>query len=312
MEALLFNNIGEEAYEVYDNLTTGVEHETYEDAITLVDGHFAPKSNMSYERYLFRNFKQDYDEKVHQFCVRVKQQALKCNFGDANSEIKQQLILATNSNKLRHYCFRNPDIKLENLLTNAKTLEAECQAEEIGEMSNDGEDVNLTRNSKKENKADKRAKDTGKSKYFGRKSSQDSTQKTCIRCGGSYPHMAQCPAIGKTCNHSHRKHHFERRCRHKYRSNMGHGEALNYLTASSPISKSKSDFDNEVFTVQALQLSFMSLIQTRTCAIELYLICLHPTSDKRESDKQEVKEKNVKANNKQFDDSKILKPLENT
>ena len=51
MEALLFNNIGEEAYEVYDNLTTGVEHETYEDAITLVDGHFAPKSNMSYERY---------------------------------------------------------------------------------------------------------------------------------------------------------------------------------------------------------------------------------------------------------------------
>ena len=107
-------------------------------------------------------------------------------------------MLAINSKKLRHYCFRNPDIKLENFLTYAKTLEdAECQAEEIGKMSKDVEDVNLARKSKKQSKADERAKDMGKDKYFGRKSSQDSTKKTCIRCGGSYPHTSQCPAIGK-------------------------------------------------------------------------------------------------------------------
>ena len=125
-----FNKIGEEAYEVYENLKIGAEDETYEDDFTLVDGHFARKSNISYEPYLLRNFKQDSDENIHQFCIRVKQQALKCNFGDTNSEIKQQLVLVTNSNKLRRFCFRNPDIKLENLLTCAKTLEdTECQAE---------------------------------------------------------------------------------------------------------------------------------------------------------------------------------------
>ena len=195
-------------------------------------------------------------------------------------------MLAINSKKLRHYCFRNPDIKLENFLTYAKTLEdAECQAEEIGKMSKDVEDVNLARKSKKQSKADERAKDMGKDKYFGRKSSQDSTKKTCIRCGGSYPHTSQCPTIGKTCNHSLREHHFERRCRHKYRSNAGHEEALNHLTASSPISKSESNSDNEVFTIQALQLCFMSLIQT--CII--WTMCywaifdlLNPTSDKRD------------------------------
>ena len=34
-----------------------------------------------------------------QFYKRVQQQALKCNFGDTNTEIKQQFIIATSSNK---------------------------------------------------------------------------------------------------------------------------------------------------------------------------------------------------------------------
>ena len=186
-------------------MTTGAEDETYEAVITLLDGQFAPKSNISYERYLLRNFKQNPDERIHQFYVRVKQQVLKCDFGDTNSEIKPQLILATNGNKLRRYCFRNSDITMENLLTYAKTLEdAESQAEEIEKMSNNVEDVNFTRKSKKQNKADEGAKEIGKGGYFGRKSSQDSTQKTCFRCGGGYPHTAQCPAIVKTCNHCHK------------------------------------------------------------------------------------------------------------
>ena len=104
-------------------MITGAEDEMYGDVITLLNEHFALKSNINYERYLFWNFKRNSDEKIHQFYIRVKQQALKCNFGDTNSGIKQQLILAPNSNKLRRYCFRNPDITLENLLTYAKTLE---------------------------------------------------------------------------------------------------------------------------------------------------------------------------------------------
>ena len=56
-KSLLLNDIGEEAYEVYKNLTTGAEDKTYEAVITLLDGHFDPKSNISYERYFFRNFK---------------------------------------------------------------------------------------------------------------------------------------------------------------------------------------------------------------------------------------------------------------
>ena len=165
-KALLLNFIGEEAYEVYENLISGAEDETYEAVITLLDRHFARKSNISYERYLFQSFKQNSDERIHQLYIRAKQQVLTCDFGDTNSEIKQQLIIATNSNKLRRYCFRNADITLENLLTYAKTLEdAESQAEEIEKTSKDVEHVNFTRKSKKQNKADEGAKEIGKSGY---------------------------------------------------------------------------------------------------------------------------------------------------
>ena len=95
---------------------------------------------------------------------------MKCDFGDTSSETKQQLVLATSSNKLRRCCFHNPEITLENLLTYAKTFKyAESQAEEIERMSKDVTDVNLKRKSKKQNKTDKRAKDIGKDKYFGKK-----------------------------------------------------------------------------------------------------------------------------------------------
>ena len=47
-KALLLNYIGEEAYKVYENLTSGAEDEMYETVITLFDGHFAPKSNISF------------------------------------------------------------------------------------------------------------------------------------------------------------------------------------------------------------------------------------------------------------------------
>ena len=47
-KALLLNYIGQEAYKVYENLTSGAEDEMYETVITLFDGHFAPKSNISF------------------------------------------------------------------------------------------------------------------------------------------------------------------------------------------------------------------------------------------------------------------------
>ena len=77
----------------------------------------------------------------------VKEQAAKCDFGATlDTEIKQQIILATENNKLRRYCFRNRDVTLQQLLLHIKRLEdAEIQGREIAKITENVVAVNLTR-----------------------------------------------------------------------------------------------------------------------------------------------------------------------
>ena len=88
-KALLLNYLGDEAYNVYENLSTGRPDETYDAVIALLDRHFPPQNNITYERHVFQNVQQNVDESIHQTYIRVKEQAVKCDFGvTLDTEIK--------------------------------------------------------------------------------------------------------------------------------------------------------------------------------------------------------------------------------
>ena len=80
-KALLLNYHGDEAYNIYENLSTGRLDEIYDTVIALLDGHFLPQNNITYERYEFQNVRQNVDENIHQFYIRVKEQVVKYDFG---------------------------------------------------------------------------------------------------------------------------------------------------------------------------------------------------------------------------------------
>ena len=104
--SMFFIYLGDDAYDVYENLLTPGEH-TFEEIITLLDNYFQPKTNTSYETYIFRQLKQNTDETITQYYLRLKEQAAKCNFDNKDREIKQQIEQHTVNNKLRRYAFRN-------------------------------------------------------------------------------------------------------------------------------------------------------------------------------------------------------------
>ena len=54
---LSLNYVGEECYEIYDNLLIPGMQESYSNVIQFFNGHFKPKSNISYEIYTFKRFK---------------------------------------------------------------------------------------------------------------------------------------------------------------------------------------------------------------------------------------------------------------
>ena len=44
---LLLNYLGDKAYNVYENLSTGRPDETYDAVIAILDGHFSPQNNIT-------------------------------------------------------------------------------------------------------------------------------------------------------------------------------------------------------------------------------------------------------------------------
>ena len=101
---LLLNYLDDEAYDVYENSFTVRPAKTHDAVIALLDRHFLPQNNITYERYVFQNVQQNVDENIYQFYICAKERVVKCDFdATLDTEIKQQIILVTNNNKLQLY-----------------------------------------------------------------------------------------------------------------------------------------------------------------------------------------------------------------
>ena len=113
--AMLLTYIGDDAYDIYVNIKPNADPK-FGDVIQAFDKHFEPLVNTSYETFLFRKMKQLENETLNQFYIRLREQAIKCDFHDIDLEIKQQIELSTTDNKLRKFSFQNPEKTLQELL----------------------------------------------------------------------------------------------------------------------------------------------------------------------------------------------------
>ena len=87
--SMLLTYVGEKMYEMYEQIVPeDITAQTYNGVLTAFDTHFATAVNYSYECYVFRQMKQLSDETLHQYFIRLKEQAAKCNFTDTDREIK--------------------------------------------------------------------------------------------------------------------------------------------------------------------------------------------------------------------------------
>lgn len=177
----------------------------YEMAIAKLNDHFQPKKNATYERYELRQIKQESDEKMASFVMRLRKQADRCDFGDKfDDNVKDQLIEKCSSPLLRRKLLAKGDADLDTIIHEAKAFEA------VQEQSKTLENNNIARIKTSEvQKIDTRRNQTnGNSKF---------ANIACHRCGysGHRQFDENCPAKGKTCNKCGGKDHFSRKCRTK-------------------------------------------------------------------------------------------------
>nr|XP_026484830.1 uncharacterized protein K02A2.6-like [Vanessa tameamea] len=192
---------GQELQEILFNIPGGYvtadgNVDVFKVAITKLDEYFAPKQNKRYERHLFRQIKQEENEKFEKYLVRLRQQALKCQFMDVDDNLIDQIIEKCSSDELRKKILRAGEtITLSEVITEANTLEV------VERQLND-----FNRKDQTINKIDTQVE---------KRTFINNGKKECFRCG-SWNHLAydvKCPAKGKTCNKCKKMGHFQSQCR---------------------------------------------------------------------------------------------------
>ena len=203
--AMFLNYVGEEVYDVYENILTEDDH-TFDEVIAALNEHFEPKVNHSFETYIFRQMKQKADETVQQYYIKLKEQAVKCDFRDLEIELKQQIDIHTTNNQLRRFSFRNPEKSLQEILVEAKTMEnTNLQADEVENSQYKAKELNAVR--------DKESCTAHGKEFNSFHRKMSSNPKKCFRCDGNYPHSGSCPAQNKSCNKCGKMGHYAKCCK---------------------------------------------------------------------------------------------------
>ena len=96
---LLLHVAGQEVQDVFATLTPA--DATFTSAKEVLNKYFAPKTNVRYERFLFRQCSQLAHESVDSFVTRLHKLASTCEFQNAHNVIIDQISEKCNSHELR-------------------------------------------------------------------------------------------------------------------------------------------------------------------------------------------------------------------
>ena len=217
-KALMLHFAGSEVDEIFDTLEDPEAESDYKAAVKMLTEYFAPQMNIAYEVYNVRQARQNQEESLDSYHVRLRQLAKTCDFTDIDKEIKEHIILSCTSNTLRRRALQD-ECSLEQLLKVGRSLEiSESQARHL-----EGRDqaINSVRGrnrshqdrrnySLRENKPP--THQFSKKNFYTCKQSKDPNQ-ICRNCGGHFPHKQVCPAKGKDCRACGKRGHFARVCR---------------------------------------------------------------------------------------------------
>ena len=245
--ALLLHYMGESTLDIFETLADTGTADDYNKACDALNKQFTPQKNTSFEVYKFRNTKQRVDETLDQYHVRLVQLSKYCEFEKPDKEIKAQIELGRMSKQLRRHAFCSPKLTLSELLAFGRT-------QEITESDAKGIEHDFKRDLKVQDVQQVQVRP------------QTVRKRKCFKCGYSWPHLAACPAKGKTCNKCKGYNHFARCCKSKpstkefgekptketedksQTSVQGRHHRVKQVEAAE--SPSSSDSDEYVYTIQ--------------------------------------------------------------
>lgn len=208
LQYIFLAKAGPDVQEVFASLQgIDVENEKdneapFDDVIAKLDEYFAPRQHETFERHNFWTLKQNPDESLEKFLLRVTDQASRCNFGKTKEEsaeisvIDKIILLAPSDLKERllekEKLSLNELTKMVNSYSSVKFQASQMQPQDQQLPLNA---INKTRSQN--------------NRYTPKSTSE------CSRCGwrGHTSNDQKCPAKNKVCDRCGKTGHFAKRCK---------------------------------------------------------------------------------------------------
>ncbi|GBP14486.1 Uncharacterized protein K02A2.6 [Eumeta japonica] len=206
--------IGSDAIEIYNSFNlSNADQNNLQIIKERFREYFAPKTNISFERYIFFKIEQNEDERFNEFLTRIKTQASKCEFDQLFDEmLKDKIVFGIRSSQVREKLLTEDRLDLNKAITICKTSELASKQLEEFEGKNRADKVLIVRN--------KNVKQE-QNKYFD-----------CRRCGTNYK-SRECPAFNKPCTKCNKNGHFAKMCRTKKNNANKQKNRVNAIEESS-------------------------------------------------------------------------------
>lgn len=203
-QAMLLHYAGEEVNDIFETLTLPQPSgdppgpDILARSVAALKNHFEPQKCLDHHVYNFRKECQSSDENVAGFHTRLQLLAKRCEFANADLEIKRQIIQGCRSSRLRRKALEE-SLTLDRLLKVARSMEtAEEHSAEIEGQSTNALQINRST----------------RSQGYQYQKRRVEGKVPCGLCGGaSYPHKGKCPAEGRACFKCGTQNHFARVCR---------------------------------------------------------------------------------------------------
>ncbi|XP_065665580.1 uncharacterized protein LOC136087004 [Hydra vulgaris] len=256
-KALLLHLAGKDIKEIYKTLKgKGTDH--YNAMFEKLDQYFKPKKNITYERYIFKNIKQNEEESTVSFVTRLRKQADYCAFSDIAEAVKDQFISECHSVKLKQKLLKDREINIDKCVEIGRNMEiSKQQAKEMSNKKSNQctEEIDVVDHLKKLtiSRRQKQATDLKSGSY--QSESIGKRENDLFRCGEKYfvGHQKECKANGKTCYKCQKKNHLAICCRSF--SKTLH-RTIQQVKEINNKNKSESSSENEL--EEALALTFSS------------------------------------------------------
>lgn len=223
----------EEIYSVSAEAT-----DKYADVCKVIAEHFKPYEDVETQTVKFRQLHQRSNETIEAFMVRLKTAAVSCKFTDLNTQLKLQIIMGTNSKRVKTKGMQE-STALSDLVKYARALEASNT--NVIDVATDKDTISIKQESLNQVSNYK----PFKSNKFG---------DTCKACGFNLPHRgSSCPALGKNCHNCGGIDHFSKKCVNPKKFNKPNNK-LNAIRSTSCVNnREESDDSSDEYTLFSCQ-----------------------------------------------------------